>query len=183
MLVLSHKQAVVPPLEGHRWDSVHLAVEHEGLLLHGDDVAGLQREGQLSFATHPWRHAHNRSERCVSVNIVSISGRACDAVIHFPKVMLSTPVVHVTPCETHTVETIEELTLRHQKCRYGAHWGGVKRGAPVSRARVLASIEQTVECRIPSESPGGKNPTIFTANLLTSHRGLAENKLRSLLKR
>lgn len=55
MLVLSQKQAVVPPLYGERGDAVHLAVEHEGLLLYGDDVAGLQREGELGFTNHTWR--------------------------------------------------------------------------------------------------------------------------------
>lgn len=56
MLVLGQKQAVVPPLYGNRGDADHLAVEHEGLLLHGDDVAGLQREGELGSANHTWRH-------------------------------------------------------------------------------------------------------------------------------
>lgn len=52
MPVLSQEQAVVPPLCGDRWDAVHLAVEHEGLLLDGDDVAGLQFEGELRSAYH-----------------------------------------------------------------------------------------------------------------------------------
>lgn len=56
MLILSQKQAVVPPLYGKWRGAVHLAVEHEGLRLYGDDVAGLQCEGQLGFTHHTWRH-------------------------------------------------------------------------------------------------------------------------------
>lgn len=52
VLILSHKQAVVSPLYRDGGDSVHLAVQHEGLLLHGDDVTGFQGEGELSFAHH-----------------------------------------------------------------------------------------------------------------------------------
>lgn len=39
--VVRQQQAVAPPLHGDGRDAVHLAVEHERLLLHGDDVAGL----------------------------------------------------------------------------------------------------------------------------------------------
>lgn len=60
MLILRYEQAVVPPLCGDWWDSIHLAVEHERLLLHSDDVTGLQREGQLCFAHHTWgRHTQS----------------------------------------------------------------------------------------------------------------------------
>ena len=59
---------------------------------------------------------------------------------------------------------------------------GVKRGAPVSRARLPASIERAVECRIPSRCSVIKTQPYLLKSVDFS-RGLAENKLRSLLKR
>lgn len=54
LAVLRQQQAVAPPLHGDGRDPVHLAVEHEWLLLHGHDVAGLQSEGELGLAHHTW---------------------------------------------------------------------------------------------------------------------------------
>lgn len=70
MLILSQQQAVVPPLDGDRGEAAHLAVEHEGLLLHGDEVAGLQREGELGLADHTWRHVPKESQ-CTSSQLYS----------------------------------------------------------------------------------------------------------------
>lgn len=54
LVVLRQQQAVAPPLHGDGRDAVHLAMEHERLLLHGDDVAGLKGEGELGLAHHTW---------------------------------------------------------------------------------------------------------------------------------
>ena len=49
----------MPPLYCNWGEAVHLAVEHEGLLLYSDDVTGLQCEGELHFTHHTWRDTYS----------------------------------------------------------------------------------------------------------------------------
>lgn len=61
----------MPPLYCNWGEAVHLAVEHEGLLLYSDDVTGLQCEGELRFTHHTWRDTYYSWAWKLIINLVN----------------------------------------------------------------------------------------------------------------